>query len=108
MGTYNALLEEYIHFLYSDDSLSVIPIHYTSNVDIHEELSKYHNELIEYNKTKAKTKQHDFNRLEAIHAKYSESISKSKRLSLVVYAYGKHDAVEKKIAKYATKKTINC
>ncbi|AFK65656.1 VP1 [Rotavirus F chicken/03V0568/DEU/2003] len=106
MGTYDALLEEYIHFLYSDDSLSVIPIYYTSNVDIHQELSKYHTELIEYNKIKARTKKHDFNKLESIHAKYNESISKSRRLSIVVYAYGKHDAVERKIVKYATKKPL--
>ncbi|ALR84975.1 VP1 [Rotavirus A] len=94
MGTYNALLSEYLSFLYTSNDSIQIPIYYSSNSDLESRCVEFHEKAVNLSKNNESIKH--------LYEEYKDVIDKATLLSVLSYSYGKYGNVESKIKEYAT------
>nr|BDH85253.1 RNA-directed RNA polymerase [Rotavirus A] len=94
MGKYNSLLSEYLAFVYNSQSAVQIPIYYSSNNELEARCVEFHAKCVEYSKKGAS--------LNVVFNEYKDVIENATLLSILSYSYDKYNAVERKLARYAT------
>nr|AHN05578.1 VP1 [Murine rotavirus]AHN05633.1 VP1 [Murine rotavirus] len=94
MGKYNLILSEYLAFIYNSQSSVQIPIYYSSNSDLEKRCVDFHSKCLDYSKQGLS--------LTPLFTEYNDVITGATLLSILSYSYDKYNAVETKLAKYAT------
>uniref|UniRef100_G8D462 RNA-directed RNA polymerase n=1 Tax=Rotavirus A murine/Stanford/EC/1996/G16P[16] TaxID=999467 RepID=G8D462_9REOV len=94
MGKYNLILSEYLAFIYNSQSSVQIPIYYSSDSELEKRCIDFHSKCLDYSKQGLS--------LTPLFTEYDDVITRATLLSILSYSYDKYNAVETKLAKYAT------